>query len=256
VAGYKRAFSDLASAQAVVKRYDALGHDCEVNASTLRDDMARLRPGDYPVLFHLARLSLEGSRVFDLGGTSGNLFYLYDRALDFPKSLRWTVHDLPGHMERGRDLVRRLCESRLRFTDDVQGASGHDVLLVSGSLHYFDFQLHDYVAGLAQRPRHVIINRTPLVEPPTAACIQYVSGVMVACRLLNRRELIDGMVRLGYRLIDSWRVAEFAIKLPFDPEYWVREYGGLYFRTGDGGPESGADGLSRTPGSGGAHRPC
>src|SRR5262249_39015589 len=156
---------------------------------------------------HLARLPLDGFQVFDLGGTRGDLFWLYDRYLNFPASLRWTVHDLPANLERGRDLARQRGESRLRFSEDVRGASGADLLLVSGALTYFEFPLAEYLAGLARRPRHVVLTRTPLVPAPTAATVQYAYGaVMVACRLLNRAELFAGMERLGYRVVDAWRV--------------------------------------------------
>ena len=232
VAGYNRVFPDLPSARAVAERYAERGHDSAENAHILAELMATTRPSDYPVLLHLAGLPLEGLRVFDLGGTMGDLFYLYDRYLSFPASLSWTVHDLPQNLERGRDLVRRRSESRLQFTDEIYGASGSDVLLVSGALHYFDFTLAEYIAALAQRPRHVFVNRTPLVDAPTAATVQH-TDVVVACRLLNRAQLIAGMQQLGYRLIDSWRVPEFSIKLPYDPEYWVREYSGAYFRATD-----------------------
>jgi putative methyltransferase (TIGR04325 family) len=231
-AGYNRVFPDLSSARAVAERYAERGHDSVENARILSDLMTTTRPSDYPVLLHLAGLPLAGLRVFDLGGTLGNLFFLYDRYLGFPSTLSWTVHDLPHNMERGRDLAWRRGESRLHFTDDLHGASGFDVLLVSGALHYFDFTLAEYVTELAQRPRHVLVNRTPLVDAPTAATVQH-TDVIVACRLLNRAELVAGMEKLGYQLIDSWRVLEFSIKLPYDPEYSVREYSGVYFRATD-----------------------
>jgi putative methyltransferase (TIGR04325 family) len=231
VAGYNRVFPDLKAARAAAAWYGRPGADSAEDAGALRAVLATTRPSDYPVLLHLARLPHEGLRVFDLGGTTGDVFYQYDRHLGFPASLRWTVHDLPGNLERGRHFARRRGESRLQFADDVEGASGHDVLLVSGALHYFDFTLAEYVAGLAQRPRHVFLNRTPLVEAPTAATVQHTAdGVMVACRLLNRAELVAGMEGLGYRLIDAWSVPELSIKLPWDREYWAREYSGAYFR--------------------------
>lgn len=230
IAGFNRVFPDLASAQEVVSRYRKHGHDTVENANALRDQMVNMRPSDYPVLFHLSRLPLEGLRLFDLGGTMGNIFFLYDRYLDFPASMRWLVHDLPNNMERGRDCARQRGESRLQFTDDLYGASGCDLLLVSGALHYFEFELADYLAGLAERPRHVLVNRTPLVQVPTAATIQYIYEVMVPCRLLNRAELVTGMQRIGYKLADCWRVPELSLRLPYDPDYWVREYSGFYFR--------------------------
>jgi putative methyltransferase (TIGR04325 family) len=232
MAGYNRVFPDLSSALTVAERYAERSHDSAENAHILAELMATTRPSDYPVLLHLTSLPLEGLRVFDLGGTMGDLFYLYNRYLRFPASLSWTVHDLRHNLDRGRDLARRRGESRLRFSDDISGASGSDVLLVSGALHYFEFTLAEYLAALAQRPRHVFVNRTPLVDAPTAATVQH-TDVIVACRLLNRAQLLAGMQQLGYQLIDSWRVPEFSIKLPYDPEYWVREYSGLYFRATD-----------------------
>ncbi len=229
--GYNRVFPDLAAARKAATRYGMPGADSAEAARALNARLATTRPSDYPVLFHLSRLPLDGLRVFDLGGAMGNIFFLYHRYLAFPPSLRWTVHDLPGNMERGREFARRQGESRLQFTDDPHGASGHDVLLVSGALHYFDFTLADYIAGLTDRSKHVLINRTPLVDAPTAATVQYNPGVvMVPCRLLNRAELVAGMEKLGYRLVDSCARAELSIKLPYDPEYWVREYSGAYFR--------------------------
>lgn len=229
-AGYNRVFPDLPAAREVVERYAEPGHDSAKNVDGLHAFLARIWPSDYPVLFHLARLPLDGLRVFDLGGTTGNMLLLYDRYLDFPMSLRWTVHDLPGNLERGRDFVRQQSERRLQFDDNPHGASGHDVLLVSGALHYFDFTLAEYVAGLSRRPKHVLINRTPIVDAPSAATVTYNQGVLVACRLINRADLVAGMEKLGYRLLDSWRAPELSMKLPYDPDYGVREYSGIYFR--------------------------
>jgi putative methyltransferase (TIGR04325 family) len=230
MAGYNRVFPDLGAARKVAQRYAEPGHESSENLHGLQAFLAKMWPSDYPVLFHLARLPLEGLRVFDLGGTTGDLFWLYNRYINFPISLRWTVHDLPGNLERGLDFAQRQGELRLQFADDIHEASGHDVLLVSGALHYFDFTLADYLAGLARRPKHVFVNRTPLVDAPTAATVTYNQGVMVACRLINRAELVGGMERLGYRLVDSWRAPELSIKLPYDPEYGEREYSGVYFR--------------------------
>jgi putative methyltransferase (TIGR04325 family) len=229
-AGYNRVFPDLATARLAAAGFSQHGHDTPENGQALSDLMLSTRPSDYPVLHHLGRLQLNGLRVFDLGGTMGNLFYLYGRYLDFPPSLCWTVHDLPGHMRRGRELARERNEMRLQFSDDVRGAANHEVLLISGALHYFDFSLSDYLADMPERPRHVLVNRSPLVNAPDAATIQYTHGIMVACKLLNRSDLIAGMDKLGYECADSWSAPEFSIKLPYDPGYWVKEYSGLYFR--------------------------
>lgn len=230
VAGYNRVFPDLAAAQKCATWYGEQGHDSPASARGLRADMAATRPCDYPALLHLAQLPLSGMRIFDFGGTAGELFYLYDRYLNFPANLLWTVHDLPGHMRCGRDIARQRGESRVQFADDSNSAAGADVLLISGALHYLPFSLETLLAGLSPPPRRILINRTPLVDEPTAATVQYVGGVMVACKLINRVELVASVEALGYRLVDSWRVPELSIKLPYDPAYWVHEYSGVYFR--------------------------
>ena len=206
LAGYNRVFLDLPSAQAIARWYGRPTAGSAESAQGLAVDMSRTRPSDYPVLLHLSRLPLKQLRIFDLGGTTGDLFYLYGRYLDFPPCLRWTVYDLPQNLERGLHQARQIGESHLHFSDELYGASGHDVLLVSGALHYFDFELADYLAALPEPPRHVFINRTPLVDLPSKATVQYAAhrGVMSACRLLNRANLIAGLTGLGYELVDSW----------------------------------------------------
>ena len=235
VAGYNRVYSDLDRAQEAVERYSLFGHESAQNVQGTQVDRSRRTLSDYPVIYHLSRLRLEGLRVFDLGGSIGNIFYLYNRTLNFPDRFSWVVNDLPANMEFGRIFARDRGETRVQFANDPRDADGADVLHISGALHYFPFALADYLTGMTRRPPHVIINRTPLVDQPTAATVQLVRGVMVACRLLNQAELVAGMEKLGYQLIDSWRSPELSIRLPYDPEYWVREYRGLYFRAGDGG---------------------
>jgi putative methyltransferase (TIGR04325 family) len=235
VAGYNRVYPTLDRAERAAAWYSLPSHESSQAVCGLLDDRARLALSDYPVLYHLSRLPLAGLRVFDLGGSAGEVFYLYDRALSFPGDLSWVVHDLPANMEFGRNFARERGEARLRFADGPHEADGADVLHISGALHYLPFALADCLSGLARRPPHIFINRTPLVDQPTAATVQLVRGVMVACRLLNQAELVAGVEKLGYRLVDSWRVPELSIRLPYDPEYWVREYRGLYFRAENGG---------------------
>ncbi|CAN5216146.1 hypothetical protein BH10PLA2_BH10PLA2_27120 [soil metagenome] len=230
LAGYNRVFPDLDAARCVAEKYTECSHEGSRNAQSLSLSMESTRPSDYPVLHHLSGLVHPNLKVFDLGGTMGNLFYLYDRYLSFAAGVRWTVHDLPANMNRGREIARNRTEPRVQFADSPTEATGHDVLLISGSLHYFEFTLAGFLQGLEQRPCHVIVNRTPLVDAPTAAAVQSIGGVTVACKLLNRSELIAGMKEIGYELIDSWAVQEFSIRLPYDPDYWVKAYSGLYFR--------------------------
>ncbi len=231
IADYHRVFPDLLAAKAVVERYPDWGHQSDRNIQNNAVLATKMRPSDYPVIFHLSRIPLEGCRCFDLGGNTGNLFYLYDQYVHFPTSFRWTVCDFPANIRCGQDLARQRGESRLCFTQDRDEASGRDVLLISGALHYLEYSLADFLAGLPAPPKYVLVNRVPLVDAPTAATIQFVGGVMVACRLLNRADLMAEMERIGYRAVDQWSAPELSLPLPFDPEYSVRQYSGLAFQS-------------------------
>lgn len=125
VAGYNRVFPDLSTAQKIVEQYGMPSHESVANIYALQDLMTATRPSDYPVLFHISRFTRDGLRVFDLGGMMGDLFYLYDRYLGFPQSLRWTVHDLPNQMELGRALA---CKEASRDSNSAMTLTGHPVM--------------------------------------------------------------------------------------------------------------------------------
>ena len=237
LAGYRRVFPTLAEAGAVAARYAGPGYD-DPEYLDLHLDLAKsARPSDYPVLFHLNRIVGGETTVFDLGGCVGNLFYGYRGYLDRPGELRWTVYDLPATLESGRRIALERGETRLRFTGDLADADGVDVLLVSGALHYFEFTLHGFLESLSRKPRHILINRTPLTDDAPCATVQDANGYIVPCRLINATGLIDDLRSLGYALVDRWTVPELSVNIPFFPDRSVREYSGFYLRER---PEGGA----------------
>jgi putative methyltransferase (TIGR04325 family) len=73
---------------------------------------------DYPCLFWLG-CSFEGGMrsVFDLGGHTGLKFHAFRRMLEYPKALQWTVCDVQGVVQAGRDIaVERGAGAQLSFT--------------------------------------------------------------------------------------------------------------------------------------------
>ena len=120
--------------------------------------------------------------------------------------------------------------TQLRFTGDWDDASQSDVLIASGSLHYFNEPLPRMVERLAHRPSYVLINRTPLTDGTPVATVQDAGTFRVACMLYNRRDLIREFDRVGYDLVDSWRAAELSLDVPGFPEHRVPEYSGLFLR--------------------------
>ena len=230
VMGYHRPFPTLDEACAAVAPYANQGHVNAANKDSLLQTTELARPSDYAAMFHLRPLLPGIRRVFDLGGNVGNLFYCFQQYLDFPPDLVWTVHDLPDHVAHGAALARRRGVQQLQFTSEWMQASGADMLIASGSLHYFGESLAGMVERLPQQPAHILINRTPLTDGAPVATIQDAKTFRVACMLYNRMDLVRAFDRVGYDLVDTWRAAELSLHVPGFPEHSVPEYSGMFLR--------------------------
>lgn len=85
--GYRRTFETMAEAKRYASDFIPAGHESKENANLhLRLSMSA-RPSDYPVILYLGRLLTDSTRVFDLGGNVGNLFYCYQQYLTFGSAL-------------------------------------------------------------------------------------------------------------------------------------------------------------------------
>jgi putative methyltransferase (TIGR04325 family) len=228
--GFRRAFPSFAAAQACASKYIQAGHEHpdDVRFHTSMSDT--VRESDYAILFHLVPLASELRGVFDFGGNVGNLFYAYQREIDFPHGLLWTVYDLPVKKLLGEKLAAERAETRIRFTDNLAEASGSDVFIASGSLHYFEEPLHEILAPLQYLPKHVFINRVPCSTGPDLITVQDNGSYLVPCKLHSRTILIAGMQALGYVLKSEWPVYERKLLVPTHPDLSARTYLGFYFR--------------------------
>jgi len=227
--GFRRDFSSFAAAQASASKYIQSGHEHpdEIRFHTSISDT--VRESDYPLLFHLAPLISELRHVFDFGGNIGNLFYSYQHKLNFGPTLLWTVYDLPVKKPLGEKLAAQRAETRVRFTNDLTAASGADVFIASGSLHYFEEPLHEILASLDVLPRHVFVNRAPFSTGPDLITVQDNRSYLVPCKLHSRTTLITGMQALGYELRSEWPVHERRLLIPTHPDLCARNYSGFYF---------------------------
>ncbi len=230
ILGYHRVFENLSEAAAAAQPYAEGGHINPLGTTAHMSLAAAPRPSDYAALFHIQNLIGSCSSVFDLGGNAGNLFYCYDRYLKFPEDLIWHVYELPEVIARGKQLAAERGEKRLRFTENWLDASGADLLLASGSLHYFDPPVYEMLAKLPEKPAHVLINRSPLITGPTKATVQDGIHWRAACILFNRAQLIAAFEETGYELIDQWQAAELSLIIVGKPEFSATPYSGLYFR--------------------------
>jgi putative methyltransferase (TIGR04325 family) len=230
ILGYHRAFDSFSEAITAAQPYAKGGHENPLGVTVHLSLAAVPRPSDYAALFHMQNLITGRFKVFDLGGNVGNLFYCYNKYLNFPLDLVWQVYELPDVIEKGQRIAAERGETRLRFTQNWSDASGADLLLASGSIHYFDPPVSQMVAKLPNKPSHILVNRSPLIEGPATATVQEGDDWRVGCILYNRAQVIAAFEAIGYELIDSWQAAERSLIIIGKPECSAAPYSGLYFR--------------------------
>jgi len=222
-------FSSIEDARSCAARYVPASHE-HPKQITLHAQFAEVtRESDYPVLFFLSPVVSELRTVFDLGGSIGNLFFQLDRYLNFSNELVWTVHDIPVKRAAMNEFAREKGEKRLAFTDEFSAASGVDLFIVVGAIHFFEPKLAELLDQLESLPKHVIVNRSPFSSGDDIVMV-HDGGLWVnPCKLHSVEKLCSGMRDLGYEFVASWPVNERIVRIPLIPEY-NETYRGFYFR--------------------------
>ena len=220
-------FTTFSEAQAVADSLKAKGHEAEFLSDLPL--FYPMRTSDYPVLFWLNRI--QPKKLFDVGGSVGNLYYLYQDYLDWKPAPDWIVYDLPEIVERGKALAIERNAQTLSFSIDLAAGKDCDFLLASGSLQFWEESMASMLAGVGSRPRHVIINRTLLTEQKsTFVTLQYIGDAALPKMIRNRASLIEEFADLGYECAGEWLEPERGLELTLYPAHSVRFFSGLYFR--------------------------
>ncbi|MDB5731233.1 MAG: hypothetical protein JWQ03_1128 [Variovorax sp.] len=208
-------FGSFAEAEAGVPPSKAIGYDNAEAAKTLYSHQIYFY--DYPALFWIGRSLDDGMRkVFDLGGHVGIKYYAFRRVLPYPDDLRWTVCDVPGVVQTGRELaLQREATAQLGFCTDFHEASGCDVLYASGSLQYLATTLAEILASLPEKPRRIVINTAAVHPQRTLYTLNSIGFAVCPYRIQHHDELLAGLTQAGYRRRDGWRNEGKPIEVPF-----------------------------------------
>lgn len=231
--GYRRPFATLAHAEdalGIAKNRGHLSPD-SINVHLKLSD--RPRPSDYAAFFYLAPYAPHLKRLFDVGGSIGNLYYYYTEYLPFHPDAEWLTMDLPAVVEVGRRVAEQRNASGLRFTTDFSDAEDSDLIIASGSLHYLPDPLPVMIGRLCKPPHHVLVNRTPMTDRSDFATTQDATSYRVACMVYNRARFIKMFEEIGYRLVAEWEAPELSIDIPFYPKHSVKAYTGMLFSEND-----------------------
>ena len=225
---FRGVFRDYASALASAPAGKPRGYDHEQPAAMYDLRRKLLAPSDYPALFWISRLLADGRRgVFDFGGHVGLLYYAFSRHLAMPADLRWTVCDVPAVCRRGEKLAEESGATALRFTDRFDGCRGHDVVFASGSLQYLQPSLAEMLIEADGRPRHLLVNLTPMHDSFDYWTLQNISTAFCPYHIVLRERFVGELVALGYRVVDRWINPDKGCLIPFHPDHSLSSYDGM-----------------------------
>ena len=229
---YRGVFATFDEAQASIPATRASGYDNSDSAELYRDRTRRVFINDYPMIYWLDRFFTEGARsVYDLGGHIGIAYYAYRRYLDYPKTLRWTVQDVPSVNAAGARWAKdHDNEQRLGFSSDTGDASGYDVLFAAGSLQYLSYTLAEALAAMPVPPRYLLLNSVPVHPGQSYFTVQNIGVACCPYRVTAERAFLDPLKALGYELADRWENPQRHCTVPFYPELSLDRYFGFAFR--------------------------
>lgn len=231
--GHRRAFNgvypDFQSALRAVPPQRVSTYDHQASAGRLLDEGHAVTPSDYPLMFWFAQHLNEVRTVFDWGGYVGRTYFVFRRYMSFPEGLAWIINDVPAVVALGRALRTPAEAGDLSFTSDFNGLEAADVLIASGSLQFIEDPWRP-LADPRRRPRHVLVDKVPAYDLPSAATLQNIGPAIVPNHLFNRTEFVKRFTALGYRLVDSWPNPNLGCRIPTEPRHSIEAYSGFYFQ--------------------------
>lgn len=227
---YRGVYSSYAQALQSAPHSKPIGYDNPESATIYLARAERLLPSDYPALFWLQKLWLDGcTSVFDLGGNIAVSYRAYRRLATYPARLRWVVHDVPTIVTLGRQWsAEHDPHGHVSFTDDPTDATGMDILLINGALQYLPYELHDLLGDLNKLPPHLLVNRLPLHPTESFFTLQSTGYAFCPYRVLSDSRFVSSVGALGYSVVDRWRVPELNCHIPFAPTYSFDGYQGVF----------------------------
>jgi putative methyltransferase (TIGR04325 family) len=223
-------YKDFAEAARAAPRVKPLGYDLAGSEGWYQHKLTDVLLEDYPVLFWLRSAFLDSGSLFEIGGHIGEAFYAFARVLSYPPELLWTIFDVPTINAKGAALARERGKTNLRFVQRTDQVDGADIIFAAGALQYIDSPtLAETVSSFRIKPKHILLNSTPVYDGPACVTLQNIGRVYCPYRIFNRQELIKSLDDIGYSLIDAWK-KERAFRIRWHPERSFDHYSGFYFR--------------------------
>jgi putative methyltransferase (TIGR04325 family) len=230
---YKRfqgLYESYDQAFAVASRKGLAGYDHDEVAPVSFEAMCRVESWDYPVMFWLRDILAGGGNVLDAGGHMGTKYRAFAPYLNFNEAVTWTVYDLLAIVRAGHAKAMADGLVGLSFVTRIADAPAPKVFLASGLLQYLERPLDDLLGEIKSPPEWLLFNKVAFHGSGPAVTLERIGNALVPYQMRERTSFVDGVERLGYRLTDSWRIAELSHTISTHPEIGPSESAGFLFR--------------------------
>lgn len=204
------------------------GYDHDAVAGVAFEQMCRLVPWDYPVLFWLSQIRQDIHSLLDAGGHMGTKFRAFRTILPDIEALKWTVYDVPAIVKAGEKRARDEGIENLSFTSRLDGHGPCDVFLGSGLLQYLNVPLPDLLGRLAAPPKHLLLNKVALRTGKTIFTLERIGPALVPYQMRNEASFLAELEGIGYRIADRWNIPSLSHVIDTHPEYGASESAGFY----------------------------
>jgi putative methyltransferase (TIGR04325 family) len=229
---FKGIYPNFPAASRAIPPNRLQGYDNPPSASRLVHERFRIIPADYPIIFWLLKLLPECELLFDWGGNVGISYFAYRRYLNYPSRLIWHVSDVPAVTAMGQTIASQEDSPGLRFSSSLEALAVADILLAAGTLHFIEDPFA-ILGSIPKLPRHVLLNKVPTYDLPSAVTLQNMGSAFCPNHLFNRAAFLRNFEQLGYRLIDEWLSPDLACYIPFHRDHSIRAYSGFYLSRAD-----------------------
>lgn len=203
---FRDAFATYAEALAAVRPGALAGYNHAEVADISFEKMCQRTLWDYPVLFWLNRLLPNSTRLVDAGGHMGTKFRAFRDVLTLPDGFDWAVYDVPEIVKAGRARAERDGLTGISFHDRVEATPPADILLASGLLQYLDMPFADFVARLARKPQHIILNKVATRDGPTIVTLEDFQTAEVPYQVRDHAAFVASLADMGYVIEDAWDI--------------------------------------------------
>lgn len=219
------------AAVAAAGKGSLVGFDHEEIATFAFEQMCRVLPWDYPILFWMRTLLDEIDTLVDAGGHMGTKYRAFQNLLPSDASFSWVVYDVPAIVAAGRERALRDGLDRLSFVDRLEDvAAPASTFLGSGLLQYLDIPLSSLLQRLPTPPRHLLLNKVAFRRGGNVVTLERAGRAYIPYQMRDEQAFLSDLASMGYEVIDRWTIPELSHVIDTHPELGASESAGFYLR--------------------------